>query len=260
VENSTGNHIKLTYSYVVKAVNSDGVETASTAVSAADVVGPKLTGNYSAQLAAGTNTLVLQFNEPLDKTSAQTASNYALSNVDPVTITSATYNEATWQVTLKLSAVLKVAAPARNYIDTGVNGILQSVAGANDIATIKLNEGEANALCVGPGANGVINSLPLIGDDQSGLNTILAGLNGICQTAKAGDDVQTIPVGQGKPSAPAITAGPSLVLQAVPGGDDVLHVSNATVLKISNVKDVAGNVIDPKFNGFGASGTVGQMP
>jgi hypothetical protein len=260
------NTIKKTWSYVIVPVNVDGLEgTASNLVTVSDVVAPKLLvgpTTYTTQLNNNDGTLTLYFGEPLDKAAAETASNYTLSNVGSVTVTKAVYlgyTEVTGAVVkLTLSAKINVAdITNRAFIDTGVDGLLQSVAGPNDVATITLGNGVAASLCIGPGPNGVINSVPAA-DDALATNSITSGPNGICQTTAAGDDVQVLALNKGKASAPAIAAGPSLVLQATLLGDDVLH-DNFVALKISNVKDVAGNVIDPKANGFSTAGTVGAF-
>jgi hypothetical protein len=49
---------------------------------------------------------------------------------------------------------------------------------------------------------------------------ISAGLNGVCNTTKAGDDIQVIPVNQGYPDAICILPGPNNVINTTPGAGD----------------------------------------
>jgi len=49
---------------------------------------------------------------------------------------------------------------------------------------------------------------------------VMAGIDGICDTAAMADDVQAIPVGQGKPNSIAIFIGLDGIFQSVPAGDD----------------------------------------
>jgi hypothetical protein len=82
----------------------------------------------------------------------------------------------------------------------------------DDVQVIPVGKGEPKAVCIRPGANGKINSR-LGGDDQIVFDTLLndsvihTGLNGICETTASGDDVQVIPVGNGKAYSIAINSG-----------------------------------------------------
>ncbi len=59
------------------------------------------------------------------------------------------------------------------------------------------------------------------GDDTVDLNgNVLAGPNGICETAAQGGDVQVIPVGNGEPGQTCIGAGPNGTGDGFPLGDD----------------------------------------
>ncbi len=51
--------------------------------------------------------------------------------------------------------------------------------------------GAPDALCIGPGANGVTDTIPG-GDDTVGGGGIRTGGNGLCETTKQGDDVQIL--------------------------------------------------------------------
>ncbi|HEY6946229.1 MAG TPA: DUF4114 domain-containing protein, partial [Candidatus Acidoferrum sp.] len=54
--------------------------------------------------------------------------------------------------------------------------------------------GEWNTLCIGPGANGVLNTVPA-GDDVAVGSAIFAGPNLVCDSTAAGDDVQFVAAG-----------------------------------------------------------------
>jgi hypothetical protein len=56
-----------------------------------------------------------------------------------------------------------------------------------------------NLLCISPGLNGVLNTVPA-GDDVIVGRTIRDGPNGTCNSTAAGDDVQVRPVGSVQPS------------------------------------------------------------
>lgn len=104
---------KLTYSYIVKAYNSDYVEsTASTVVTASDVLGSILSAvaipamALPADGATTTYTFTLTFNEEVDEATAETLTYYVVNdndaNADTVkpVITAVTYNVTTQQATL----------------------------------------------------------------------------------------------------------------------------------------------------------------
>jgi len=59
-------------------------------------------------------------------------------------------------------------------------------------------------------------------------SVIVSGLNGICNTAAAGDDHYVIPPGQGKPYSVIITPGPDGALDTNPVGDDRVVGNNIT--------------------------------
>jgi hypothetical protein len=219
VENGS---VKLTYKYLVKAVNSDNIEgAASTAVTAVDAVGPNLTNNaaLNADIIDGNSTITLYFTEPLNKAAAQTTANYTLSGISPaLTITSAKYND--WDnvngrssVTLTLSGALNPANITRTYISTGADGILSSTVVGGDGALLPSNSG---GLCVSPvgtaDATGITLSTATVGDDvifkpadaaTASAASIYAGPDGICNSTAAVGDTQVTPVGS-KPAANAI--------------------------------------------------------
>ena len=95
---------------------------------------------------------------------------------------------------------------------------------ADDVQLIPLGQTDTTGICVGPGDNAVLYdySLDIQGDDTLRDASVTTGFLGVCDTSAAGDDVQVIPVGQGAPDAVAITAGPNLVLDTTPSGDDAV--------------------------------------
>ncbi|QOJ14069.1 MAG: hypothetical protein HRU75_05225 [Planctomycetia bacterium] len=90
----------------------------------------------------------------------------------------------------------------------------------DDIQVVpKGNAIAAGGVVVHPGDNARLESEPL-GDDLIWA-CITTGANGICATMAAGADIQVIPVGQGRPNAPAINTGPNGVCATAAAGDDV---------------------------------------
>ena len=153
-------HIQLTFTYVVKSVDVDGLESvASNAVTAADTVKPTIrdgsfedfSPNAFAALAVGetldAKTLRLFFSEPLDEASAETLANYvfaalegaAATDVVP-TATSAVYDQFGHFVDLTLVLPAKAAGAtySGNWSIT-VSGIAD-VAGNVMDATTEIND------------------------------------------------------------------------------------------------------------------------
>ncbi|MBI5193072.1 MAG: Ig-like domain-containing protein [Nitrospirae bacterium] len=237
----------LTYSYVVKSVNSDFTESdGSAAVTAEDKVKPKLdiaAGAFVADIKDENSTITLSFNEPMDESSVETAGNYVISVASGTapTVSSAVYTlAAPYNVALTLSGSLTQNTLGRT-ISTGANGILQSVLAAGDTY---LNT--ANQTAITAGTNGVLNSTPCDTDGNGAANgacddvvvgtTISSGPNGVIESVvlTGSDDVQALP----------FSANVSAIrgMNTATVGDDT--VTNATVITVSNVKDVAGNTID----------------
>ncbi len=63
---------------------------------------------------------------------------------------------------------------------------------------------------------------------------ISVGADGLVSTVAIGDDVQLIPVGQGRPDAIVIHPGPNGVLDTPPGGDDTIFPSEDRVTSGAN--------------------------
>lgn len=253
-----GTEIKLTYSFYVKSVNSDNIESAeSNTETAEDVVGPILTGapaSYRTDFSNGNDTIILLFTELLDETTAETGT-YTLSNITSApSISSAVYDASTKSVTLTLSKDLAVADIGKATITTGTDGINDSTQGGDDVESIPFGQGLANQVAITAGLNTVLDSVPG-GDDVVVGTTITTGPDGICQSAVLVDDVQVIPVGQGLANQVAINAGPNLALDSTLAPDDVL-VPAPIIITVSGVKDVAGNAIRTTGDAITSSGNI----
>jgi hypothetical protein len=72
-------------------------------------------------------------------------------------------------------------AVAGNAVTTGPNGICQTAVAGDDVQVIPVNQGKPGALCVGPGANGFVDSR-VQGDDALTAGGITTGPDGICDT------------------------------------------------------------------------------
>jgi hypothetical protein len=104
-------NIKLTYTYIVKAVNADYLESdASNAVTAQDKVGPGLVAQSLVIMDmdgdGNCDTIVVSFDEPMDEASVEDLNTatykYYLGGTENATLTAtgAVYNPATYSVTL----------------------------------------------------------------------------------------------------------------------------------------------------------------
>lgn len=105
------------------------------------------------------------------------------------------------------------------FVLTGADGICQSTATDDDVQLIGVGHGTANAICISAGVN--LITLPL-GDDQVNGANISTGANGRCETSKSGNDIQVIPLGQGKPDTVCICAGLDGILNSVEQVDDIV--------------------------------------
>jgi hypothetical protein len=99
--------------------------------------------------------------------------------------------------------------------------------GNDDETVIPLGGGQPRQVCVAAGPNGVLDTTAAQGDETAG-NTVTTGVDGICRTAAAGDDVQVIPVGQGKPHALCIAKGANGFVDSRRQGDDVATAEGVT--------------------------------
>jgi subtilisin family serine protease len=115
--------------------------------------------------------------------------------------------------------------------DSGANGVVNTAAAGDDVQIVPVGQGGIVTvpggpplffICAFPGANG-FRDTPLQNDDLQGSGAqVLTGLDGICDSPIAGDDVQQIPVGQGAPTRCGVWPGANGVVDAATGGDDAL--------------------------------------
>ncbi len=122
----TGNEHALKYDCRVRGVNSDGVEGLdSEVVRAEDKVGPDFT---LLSAAAGSPTVVLQFNEPVREADAETTGNYALTGTDAgLTLISAVYDTTLFRVTLTYGGNIAAAAGGDTLTVTNVKDVTGTV-------------------------------------------------------------------------------------------------------------------------------------
>jgi len=79
----------------------------------------------------------------------------------------------------------------------------------DDVQIIPMNQGEPNTPCIGPGSDNILDSVPG-GDDSIVGGCIITGSNGICESARVGNDewLNGISrVGMGKPYALCVGNG-----------------------------------------------------
>lgn len=266
--------IQITYNCKVKGVNADGSEGADSNIVGpiADTVKPEIIfSTLQQQLANATTeepmtTFEIYFNEPMDKTVAETVTNYVF---DPAgfttgttlpTVTAALYDVSQRKVTLTTTPIDPATVNA-DLINTGPNGINESGTASGNTEVIPFGQGSPNSACVtgaaGPPPADVV-STPA-GDDLpnpvvAGTHVINSGPNGICETTITAPDVQTLPVGQGLANQTAITARPTFILFSAAGGDDVV-VNNFNVITV-NVVDVARNPLEDDDNKIYSNGGI----
>lgn len=106
-------------------------------------------------------------------------------------------------------------------ISTGPDGIAHTPALGNDVQVIALGRGKPLSDCISPGGNGALDTSTL-GDDQVSGVLIDSGVNGLCESIAAGDDLQLIGIGKGEPGTTAVSSGSDAVIDSLPArGDDV---------------------------------------
>jgi len=147
-------------------------------------------------------------------------------------------------------------------IRDGGNGVVETMAAGDDDAQdfAPGSQIEPGQIIVLAGLDGVINSAPQ-GDDvlvrpdyettvQRDFDSIRDGINGVVDTTAVGDDVQLLPVGSSvSPGQLVITVGANGVLDTpLAGGDDVIAAASEpehTVL--TRFRDVESNVASKNF-------------
>jgi hypothetical protein len=108
-----------------------------------------------------------------------------------------------------------------NSILTGPNGIMESLVAGDDYQDIDDLMGLGFTKCVTAAPGTILLTTPG-GDDEVSGTTIDSGMNGICESAKVGTDIQVLTFEQGKPNQPGIEPGPDGILDSTKGGDDVV--------------------------------------
>lgn len=274
-----GTEIKLTYDFKVKSVNSDNIESAeSNTETAEDAVGPILTGaaaTYRTDFSDSNNTITLSFNEYLDETTAETLTNYAWKDTAArdtqatpaaISITGPVYNPTAMTVTLTLSGTLDSTTLTQTYFinptGTGATGVTPSLTAGDDTQSIAAGNGAPNTACVTEDAAGTAATAK-VGDDVQviavaavttlGAVIVNSGPNGICDTTRVGTETQALVVGNGLANQPVtVKAGPNLMLNTPPGANTIVR---ASAIQVSNVTDVAGNVIKTTADVLNTDGT-----
>ena len=99
----------------------------------------------------------------------------------------------------------------------------------DDIQTLPVGQGLPNQRCISWGANGSLDSSNVGGDDYVGVGGIFTGPDGICQSTKAGDDVQEIPNGKGVANCTGVEKGTNNARDTKQSvGDDQVDGENIT--------------------------------
>ncbi len=106
--------------------------------------------------------------------------------------------------------------------DAGADGICESTASGDDAQVVTLGQGFPDTSCVTAGSNGTLETAPAVNDDflDAGSNRITTGADGICDTTKSGDDVQSIPVGNGAADSVCVDTGADGINDTTAVGDD----------------------------------------
>lgn len=104
----------------------------------------------------------------------------------------------------------------KTSVNTGKDGICDTTALSDDDQVIDPGDGESNTVAITEGVVEGLQTTTIGNDDQIVGLTITTGNDGVCDTEAHPDDVQVIPVGNGKPYTICITYGND------PGDDDWL--------------------------------------
>lgn len=98
----------------------------------------------------------------------------------------------------------------------------------DDVQVIPVGQGLPNQVCITPGTNDVLDTLP-DGDDMVVGKNITTGADGICNTVAAATDQQLIAYGNCQPGAVCVAKGANNFRDTVPAGDDVASGSSILV-------------------------------
>ena len=244
VENS---EVELRYNCQVAGVNQDGKEGTLSAIlsdPADDEIGPLLeedgsdidcgtgvepdgagAGDSGALCDDGSSVsdIVLEFNEELSETSAETATNYTISGLSTgtATVSTAIYDAVTDSVLLTLTTAVNPLYFKVTRITTGANGVANTTVSGDDTQVIAVDSGAAG----GAGGPCVIDNGPdttQSGDDVDNGREITAGPNGDCETTavSADGDEQLQPVSTN--SRPSGTCVVDTTPYMAASGDDTI--------------------------------------
>jgi hypothetical protein len=191
------NEIKLTYDYMVRAVNSDGGESGNSNVVTVSDMG------------AGVRQIVVPFNEAMDEATVINPANWLFSSstITAGNIQRIIYNAGTFVATVWLNIDKPLANIARTEIIAGSNGLFQGT-GANVADGQLMPSGDVSGgVCVSP--EGAVNdttgeaAVAAAGNDIGFVPansrytaiTIFTGPSGTCDTTAGADDNQFTAVG-----------------------------------------------------------------
>jgi len=105
------------------------------------------------------------------------------------------------------------------FVHTGLNGINNSDTRLDDRDFVRKNRGYPFTVCIGPGIDQALQTLPA-GDDMVAGNEITTGPDGVCNTVAAKGDVQVIRQDFGQPRMPCILGGPDDKIDSTINPDD----------------------------------------
>jgi len=268
-ENFVQGQNQVFYRYKVVSLNSDKNESAtSDFVTAADTVAPGLaapTASFRTDYADGNDTLDVVFNEPVDEVSAEVEGNYSVwgfNGTTQVTVTKAFMKSDRKTVTLTLDLAMdnNTAGTFRPLVWPHVK------AGENNSCNTGLAGGDNGPITDYPAASApyqfvcgtvdnVLNPLPTpgAGDVLLSDNTaIVAGADGICNTAGQANLTIVHAAGLVSPEYICITSGTDLDLDSSVSPLDVAVYP--VVVTVNGVKDVAGIDIAATRNEIGTAG------
>ena len=130
------------------------------------------------------------------------------------------------------------------FLNTGSTGIAETCAMGDDIQKIMPGMGKPFSTAITGGPNATLDTAPsTVSDDIVQGDVLTTGGDGICNTTAQGDDVQVIPVDQGKPYSVMIKPGPNRIMDTmVPyGGDDELYTFSKELI----IEDLLGTYSPP---------------
>jgi hypothetical protein len=166
------------------------------------------------------------------------------------------------------AAPVGFASPNQTEIRCGVNKIVDTAASGDDVQLIAVGAAckNANRAIIDTGEDGIPDSTP-IGDDvyaagvllgvpPSGAPCVIAGADGVAQTAApAGDDVQLLTAGTAEPSTAVVLCGPNGLSDTAANnagaGDDV------QVIAVGNACASDDVVVDSGLDGIATTLAVG---